>query len=214
MQSTLEILGDPEAFTRQMIRSAALNLWSAMPGIIENYNPEQQTVSVQPTIMGLLARPEGGADLVPLPILPDVPVMFFGGGGMTITTPIKPGDECLVIFADRCIYGWWWLGGVQPPSEARNHDLSDGLALVGVRSRPRWLQGVSTESLQIRSDDGATCIDVNPGGAVRITAQQVRITAQRTDFDGEVWANGHRIDDTHRHGGVQSGGAETGEVAT
>ena len=214
MQSTLEILGDPEAFTRQMIRSAALNLWSAMPGIIESYNPEQQTVSVQPTIMGLLARPEGGADLVPLPILPDVPVMFFGGGGMTITTPIKPGDECLVIFADRCIDGWWWLGGVQPPSEARNHDLSDGFALVGVRSRPRWLQGVSTESLQIRSDDGATCIDVNPDGAVQITAQRVRITAQRTDFDGEVWANGHRIDDTHRHGGVQSGGSETGEVTT
>ena len=177
MQSTLEILGDPEAFTRQMIRSAALNLWSAMPGIIESYSPEQQTV-------------------------------------MTITTPIKPGDECLVIFADRCIDGWWWLGGVQPPSEARNHDLSDGFALVGVRSRPRWLQGVSTESLQIRSDDGATCIDVNPGGAVQITAQQVRITAKRTDFDGEVWANGHRIDDTHRHGGVQSGSAETGEVAT
>ena len=63
MQSTLEILGDPEAFTRQMIRSAALNLWSAMPGIIESYSPEQQTVSVQPTIMGLLAKPEGGADL-------------------------------------------------------------------------------------------------------------------------------------------------------
>ena len=61
---------------------------------------------------GLLAKPEGGADLVPLPILPDVPVMFFGGGGMTITAPIKPGDECLVIFADRCIDGWWWLGGV------------------------------------------------------------------------------------------------------
>ena len=218
MQSTLEILGDPEAFTRQMIRSASLNLWSAMPGIIESVNiggPDgQPTVSVQPTIMGLLAKPEGGADLVPLPILPDVPVLFFGGGGMTITTPIKPGDECLVIFADRCIDGWWWLGGVQPPSEARNHDLSDGFALVGLRSRPRWLQGVSTESLQIRSDDGFTCIDVNPGGAVQITARQVRVVAQRTDFDGEVWANGHRIDDTHRHGGVQSGGAETGEVAT
>ena len=97
---------------------------------------------------------------------------------------------------------------MQPPSEARNHDLSDGFALVGLRSRPRWLQNISTESLQIRSDDGATCIDVNP------TTQRVRITAQRTDFDGEVWANGRRIDETHRHGGVQSGGSETGEVAT
>lgn len=211
MQSALEILGDPEAFTRQMIRGAVLNLWSAMPGIIESVNiggPDgQPTVSVQPAIMGLLARPEGGADLVPLPILPDVPVMFFGGGGMTITAPIAPGDECLVIFADRCIDSWWWLGGTQPPAEARNHDLSDGFALVGLRSRPRWLQNISTESLQIRSDNGATCIDVNPSGTVRITAQ-------RTEFEGEVWANGHRIDETHRHGGVQSGGSETGEVAT
>ena len=58
--------------------------------------------------MGLLARAEGGADLAAT-IPPDVPVMFWGWRRGRSPTPIKPGDECLVIFADRCIDGWWWL---------------------------------------------------------------------------------------------------------
>lgn len=34
-----------------------------------------------------------------------------------------------------------------------------------------------------------------------------------TQFSGQVSANGHRIDDTHRHSGVQSGSSNTGSVA-
>ena len=34
-----------------------------------------------------------------------------------------------------------------------------------------------------------------------------------TQFSGQVSANGHRIDDTHRHTGVQPGAGNTGSVA-
>ena len=47
------------------------------------------------------------------------------------------------------------------------HDLSDGFALVGVRSQARRLSpAVDSENVQIRSDDGKTFIEMTPGGDV------------------------------------------------
>ncbi|MFW8450019.1 Gp138 family membrane-puncturing spike protein, partial [Klebsiella pneumoniae] len=71
-------------------------------------------------------KDESGAQVsVNLPLLVDVPVVFPRGGGCTLTFPVKPGDECLVIFADRCIDFWWQSGGIQEPVDERMHDLSD-----------------------------------------------------------------------------------------
>ena len=65
-----------------------------------------------------------------------MPVVFPGGGGFALTFPVAAGDECLVVFASRCIDAWWQSGGVGEPMEPRMHDLSDGFALIGVRSQP------------------------------------------------------------------------------
>ena len=43
------------------------------------------------------------------------------------------------------------------------------------------------------------------------TGNSMSITGN-TQFSGQVSANGHRIDDTHRHSGVQSGSSNTGTV--
>ncbi|WP_457849452.1 hypothetical protein, partial [Staphylococcus aureus] len=53
----------------------------------------------------------------------------------------------------------------------RMHDLSDGFAILGFRSQPRALSNISTTSAQLRSDDGATFIDLNPGtGEIKVVA--------------------------------------------
>lgn len=102
-----------------------------------------------------------------LPILPDVPVVFPGGGGFALTFPVAAGDECLVVFASRCIDAWWQSGGVGEPMEPRMHDLSDGFALVGVRSQARRLSpAVDSGNVQLRSDDGKTFVEMTPGGDV------------------------------------------------
>ena len=102
-----------------------------------------------------------------MPILPDVPVVFPGGGGFALTFPVAAGDECLVVFASRCIDAWWQSGGVGEPMEPRMHDLSDGFALVGVRSQPHRLSpAVHTGNTQLRADDGSAYVEITPGGAV------------------------------------------------
>jgi hypothetical protein len=90
---------------------------------------------------------------------------------VTLTFPVAEGDECLVVFASRAIDGWWQSSGVQPPIEARMHDLSDGFVLLGFRSVPRVLGNISAVQAELRSDDGSTIVGLNP------TAQTVSITA-------------------------------------
>ena len=95
------------------------------------------TVTVQPSIRGRVEQPDGSTKSVALPLLVDVPAVFPSGGGFTLTFPIHQGDECLVVFADRCIDAWWQSGGIGEPLETRTHNLSDGFALVGPFSPAR-----------------------------------------------------------------------------
>lgn len=136
-------------------------IWTALPGIIQSFDAQAMTVVVQPAVMGQVTDQAGKTSSTTMPLLPDVPVVFPGGGGFTLTFPVKTGDECLVVFASRCIDAWWQNGGVGVPMEPRMHDLSDGFALVGVRSQARKFP-VNSTNVQLRSDDGATFIEMTP----------------------------------------------------
>lgn len=54
-----------------------------------------------------------------------------------MTFPIKKDDECLVIFSDLSIDNWWESGNVQNPVEQRRHDLSDGMAIFGLKNQKK-----------------------------------------------------------------------------
>ncbi len=115
-----------DALKREILSS----LHCALPGIVESFDAETPTVSVRPAL-----RSRAGADAVPLPLLKDVPV--FLPGPRETAWEISPGDECLLIFADACIDGWFETGDATLPPSGRMHDLSDAFAFVGFRSRPR-----------------------------------------------------------------------------
>lgn len=134
----------------------------AMPGIIQSFDPDTVTCTVQPAIYGQKVGEDGKATSEAIPILPDVPVVFPRGGGCTLTFPVKAGDECLLVFSDRCIDFWWQNGGVQEAVDPRQHDLSDAFAIVGPQSQAKKISGISTTAAQFRSDDGSTYFEINP----------------------------------------------------
>ena len=109
--------------------------------------------------------------------LVSVPVFFMGGGGFTMTYPIAPGDEGIVLFNDRNIDNWVHFGAGQAPETGRVHDLSDGIALIGIRSMPRALGNISATAAQLRSDDGQTVIEASPG-KIQLIADEVVIHAR------------------------------------
>lgn len=184
-----ERFDDPVEAQRAALDGRQAELWTALPGVVQSFDPVAMTVSVQPAIKGRVSLPDGSAVSVSLPLLVDVPVVFPCGGGYTLTFPVAPGDDCLVVFASRCIDGWWQVGGVQEPLETRMHDLSDAFCLVGPRSQPAVIPDVSTTTTQLRTDDGQVYVElaqdgqvvtINTPGRVVINAAQVEINASES----------------------------------
>lgn len=202
-----EQIGDPLMSLRAALRGQQADLWTALPGTIESYDVGTQTVVIQPAIKAQITASDGGVTTVALPPLVDCPVQFPAGGQCTLTFPVVAGDECLVVFASRCIDAWWQSGGVQEQAEFRMHDLSDGFALLGFRSKPRVLPAVATAAVQLRSDDGAAFIELNPAAsAVKIVApggfevdsprivfnanDSVTVTSPQSTFSGALTVKG------------------------
>ncbi len=165
-----ERIEDREEAIRQGQDGHQARIWTALPGVVVSVNLEAQTVTVQPTIRARITDPGGGSRLADLPVCPDVPIVWPRGGGFALTFPVTPGDEVLLVFACRAIDSWWSEGGVGTPVEARMHDLSDGFAIPGPTSQPRRLSGVSAEAVQLRSDDGATFVELTDSGEVNVKA--------------------------------------------
>jgi hypothetical protein len=178
-----EIFDDPRERAAKQMNARLAKVWTAIPGIIQSFNAAQQTVVVQPAIRAVTFDMLGQPTNVPLPLLLDCPVQFPAGGGYTLTFPVAPGDECLVVFSARCIDAWWQSGGVQNQAVLRMHNLSDGFALLGFRSVPRALSGVSQHATQLRSDDGATFVEVG-AGEITLKAAQINLQGPVTQTGG------------------------------
>lgn len=176
---------------RDMLDAARIDIHTALPGIIQSFDAVRMTCTVQPAIRGAVVSPDGRAQSVDLPLLVDCPVVFPGGGGYELTFPLTAGDDCLIVFAERCIDAWWQSGGVQAAAEYRLHDLSDGFVVPGVRSQPHVLTGgVYTGGAELRTDSGSARIRLK-GNAVEIVAPGgITITTPTLTVTGDVISGG------------------------
>jgi hypothetical protein len=159
------------------VKNAAIQaVHCSMPGTVVSFDAVKQTVVVQPAIKERVIL-DGKATWQSLPPLPDVPIVVPRAGGYVLSLPVAPGDECLIVFGDQCIDGWWQSGGVQMQIDKRRHDLSDGFAIMGAWSQPRVLSGYSTDSVQLRGEDGTTYLEVKGHVVNVLAADQVNVTA-------------------------------------
>jgi hypothetical protein len=189
----------------------------AIPCIVKTFNPSEGTVECQPAIKEPTLGDKGVTGFESLPLLVDVPVVYPHGGGTTITWPLEPGDEVLVVFSDMCIDAWWQSGGIGVQPDIRRHDLSDGMAFPGPFSQPK-ISGspIKTDSLNINTNKK---IYITGGGEISIKST----SPVRIDGSSDVYINGIAISawkadydqfkakyNSHTHSGVQSGGSNTG----
>lgn len=202
---------------KEILRQALTDLRVSIPAIVQSFDPETQTVTVQVAIREVVKTPAGpqNTDIYPIAF---VPVVFPSAGGFSLTLPVQPGDEGMLVFCDMCIDLWWVRGGVQNQFERRRHDVSDCGFYPGGRSKPRSLSNYSTDSAQLRSDDGSAYVEIAAGQIVNIVAPgglnisaDVVVTGSVTASE-EITGNGIALS-THVHTGVQTGGSDTGPPA-
>ncbi|MEH8967973.1 Gp138 family membrane-puncturing spike protein [Klebsiella variicola subsp. variicola] len=243
--ATARPIEDREVYD-SILKGAKQSIRVSMPGVIKSFDPETVTCVVEVSIY--IPKPESAEgksidrlaqDNVFYPLILDAPVIFPRGGGCTLTFPISAGDECLVIFADRCIDFWWQNGGVQNGSRGRMHDYSDAFVIPGPQSQAKKISGISTTAAQLRTDDGTAFIEVSAGGDITATtAGNATINAPEIILNGNVTINGNLSQGmgdsggtatilgpvtvtkdvaaggkslmTHTHGGVEHGNDSTG----
>ena len=107
-------------------------------------NKENQTIDAEILYKKTLFRRAENENYVPrmepYPLLLDCPFVCLYGGNTGLSITPKVGDECIILFNDRSIDEWWSSGQSAPLSTNRLHSLSDGIAIVGVRSSPKALK--------------------------------------------------------------------------
>lgn len=178
-----ELIPEDRQLQENHDRSFSNNLRVAAPGIVREFNADEQTVTVQVAIREKRLKADGTEVWADIPQLVDVPIVFPRAGGYAVTFPINEGDECLVVFGDMCIDAWWQSGGVQNQIDCRRHDLSDAFAIFAPWSQPRVLPNYSTSSVQMRNDAGSAYVEISGntinivGGTVNINGGTVNINA-------------------------------------
>jgi len=207
-----EVSGDGYSDMQAQIESKLMDVHTALPAIIISFDPDTRTVTAQPTVQRIFSEGVGLEGATNLPPCVDVPVVFPMGGGYELTFPVVAGDECLLMFAERCIDGWFGNGEPTPPDDYRQHDLSDAFAIVGVRSlankNPVWTGGTELggNGNHVRIDDNS--VELGAGGAT------LKLTSDKLTSSVPIHAPNLITDqfdtNAHVHGGVESGGSSTG----
>ena len=136
-------------------------------GTIQLFDPVTQTAKVsinyrKTYFVGANGDKEAYVDY---PVLLDVPIVVLSGGLLAaLTLPIMTGDTCVLLFNDRDISKWLATGQVGPVPSFRLHNMSDAIALVGIRSaiNPVLPYDPINASLQY----GPSSVKVGPAGVV------------------------------------------------
>lgn len=189
----------------------------ALPAKVTSFDATKQTISCVPTIRELV-NINGVTNFQEIPELRDVPISLPRAGNWAVTLPISIGDECMVVFQDLCLDGWWSRGGIQNWNDLRRHDLSDAIAIFSPWSQPNALSNYNTSSLEVRDLSGNTKMTFSQGEVTLIGNLKIN---GNVDIDGTLDSTGTITSQsdvvagtisgkTHTHSGVTSGSSNTG----
>lgn len=105
-------------------------LWTALPGIVTEYNIDENRATVKP----LLKDTPVDGEPEEMPEIPDVPVVWPRVGLAVIYMPMRPGDKVAIFFSTRPLDKWESGDGNDPvdPQDPRHHALSDAFIIPGL----------------------------------------------------------------------------------
>lgn len=156
-----------------------------MPATVQSYSSATQRAKLKPAVCPV--RDDGS--FLDIPVLPDVPVVFPGGGGWELTFNITTGDTLLLVVASSSVDEWKLDGNpASKPKSKRNHDVSDAFAMPDIRpiSRPRLH---STVGVMLSNLAGTTQLELTDATALVkapaavVEADSVALgSASATDF--------------------------------
>lgn len=204
-------------------RNNMKDVYTGIAGHVIAFDPKTQRAQVQ---IGVIRVNIDGTTFEPPPIV-DVPVQF-PGDDYVLEFQINPGCEGFIHFSQRCLDGWKQTGGIADNPVARFHNKQDAFFSPGGRSLGNVISQFSNDGISLRDASGTQRLWLKGDGSCHMQngAGYIRLMA-----DGSVVINGVTIDASgkvtvpsslrvagkelngHVHGGVASGGSNTGPNA-
>lgn len=126
---------DSETILTRWLESCQAHQWSALAGVVTAFDAgPPATVTVESPVWQLVPSTDDPDDFAsePLPPLPNVPIVYPRGGGVTMTWPLNVGDAVLLIFTDLHPHNWRRTGEPGPPLDPSRKSLSSAYALPGI----------------------------------------------------------------------------------
>ena len=130
-------------------------------GVIQTFDPATQRASIKIAMKQVRDIAEDGTrTITEYPLLVECPVMVLFGGVDILSMPITAGDNCILLFNDRQIDEWMYGGEDQTPVTGRLHDLSDGIAIVGIRPLTNSITNYLANGIRLSHGQGSSQIDL------------------------------------------------------
>lgn len=165
-------------------------------GIIQSFNREEMTAEVQIANKKQIGSHENGDG-----IYRDYPLVYAKVCFCNpfITYDIQAGEECLLFFADSEIESWFLNGDVNPNQYSRIHNITDAIAICGIRSLPKMITMLQS------------CLNLFYGSSnIEINNDTININATNININGTLTINGTPyLSHVHSNGNQ---GANTGGV--
>ncbi len=191
-----------QEFVAEVNRSAKKaigEIHTAVPASITAFAPGTGLATVQPKAK--FKKPNG--ETMDYPKVSGVPVVFPQSKNVTIAFPIKPGDDCLLVFSEKALD--YWQYGKETDTDL-SFDLSNAVAIPNIRT-------TSNPAMQTACDEDAAV--VKAGGVVLKVKSDAVYIEGNLNVNGKITATGDVVANssislaTHTHGG-DSGGSTTG----
>lgn len=192
------------AVIRRALDARLVDVHTAVPAEVLEYDAATQKVTAQPLLRRAYWDESGERIAEKLAPIPGVPVAFPGSGGFRVTFPVVVGDTVLLVFSEASLDKWLSHGGDVDPVDDARHELSDAIAIPGLRDFGHALGDAPTNRMSMGYDSGPT---------IEIDESEVRLgsngandpVALKSDLDAlKTWLN------AHTHGGSTPGTPWTG----
>lgn len=196
----MSLARDLPEILRRWLNGRQAEVFTALPARVKTYDAATQTADLEIVVRAPLVLDEDEEDVThePLPVIPNVRILFPAATGVFITFPIATGDEVLFVVSSLALGEYRRTGAPADAVDVRRNDLGCGGWAIPCVLKDSALLASATEDALVLEHPTKLMIGAN--------ATEKISRADRTD------ARLDAIEDflsTHTHGGVQAGSGNT-----
>nr|AGS53500.1 hypothetical protein [uncultured bacterium contig00055] len=136
---------DLKRLLRETFEYAMTDVHTCFPGSVVSYDAKTRRAEIQPYMKRKM--PDGS--FLNFPVLPDIPVLYFGTKKYTMHLPLEKDDEVMVMVCERCTDVWRDNGAVDNEDpDPRRFSIMDCFVIPGLQ--PQEFIGVEEAGIVIK----------------------------------------------------------------